>query len=277
MLLAQARLVVLSAVAAVAGAGGEPDGPARLASHLNRRAPRLLLLARRLDHLRGQRACWAPCDGPAGAQAILQRPGPARTFRGSLQRPTTTACPYGRTDVPSSLFCTMTAFFPAYRPVSRMTTFPGCKEGCQRGSGWASREPPARTPRCRVAHLQELHHPVWFSGRAPGWRKGRVTARSRELAGSRRTRARPRSAIDICISPPTVPPPQPKLHADTCTVCTAPSAALALGFSVLAPPQNSFSRHSTPMHSSCRLVAAQTARELMRGHGAWPCADPPSR
>ncbi len=36
------------------------------------------------------------------------------------------AWPYGLPVVPSSLFFTITAFFPAYLPVRRMTTFPGC-------------------------------------------------------------------------------------------------------------------------------------------------------
>ena len=48
------------------------------------------------------------------------------TFRGSFASPATMAWPYGLPVVPSSLFFTITAFFPAYLPVRRMTTFPGC-------------------------------------------------------------------------------------------------------------------------------------------------------
>ena len=36
------------------------------------------------------------------------------------------AWPYGLLEVPSSWFFTMTAFLPAYRPVSRTITLPGC-------------------------------------------------------------------------------------------------------------------------------------------------------
>ncbi len=53
-------------------------------------------------------------------------PRQPRTLRGSFARPATMAWPYGLPDVPSSLFFTITAFFPAYLPVSRITTFPGC-------------------------------------------------------------------------------------------------------------------------------------------------------
>ena len=38
------------------------------------------------------------------------------------------AWPYGRPDVPSSLFFTMTAFLPAYLPVRRITTLLGCTQ-----------------------------------------------------------------------------------------------------------------------------------------------------
>jgi hypothetical protein len=54
-------------------------------------------------------------------------PSLSRTLRGSFARPATMAWPYGLPDVPSSLFFTITAFFPAYLPVSRITTLPGCK------------------------------------------------------------------------------------------------------------------------------------------------------
>ena len=45
-----------------------------------------------------------------------------------LSTPHTRQCPYGLLPVPSSTFFTITAFLPAYRPVSRITTFPGFKK-----------------------------------------------------------------------------------------------------------------------------------------------------
>jgi hypothetical protein len=49
------------------------------------------------------------------------------TFRGGRSRPTTRAWPYGRAPAPSSAALMMTAFLPAWRPVSRMTTRFSCE------------------------------------------------------------------------------------------------------------------------------------------------------
>ena len=45
-------------------------------------------------------------------------------FLGTVLKPHTKACPYGRAFVPSSLHLTITAFLPAYRPLVTTTTLP---------------------------------------------------------------------------------------------------------------------------------------------------------
>jgi hypothetical protein len=55
------------------------------------------------------------------------------TFRGGRSRPTTRAWPYGRAPAPSSAALMMTAFLPAWRPVSRMTTRFSCDQEAERG------------------------------------------------------------------------------------------------------------------------------------------------
>lgn len=53
-------------------------------------------------------------------------------FLGTVLKPHTKACPYGRALVPSSLHLTITAFLPAYRPLVTTTTLPPARERKER-------------------------------------------------------------------------------------------------------------------------------------------------